>query len=123
VLVTKYLRISIHSKLQFLHEVSPKLALSKRDQRAVAQLFSLRNTILHAAPEYAEARTAEPIFRWMEKHDISQLSVNEAALPRIPVLNISASRSDLLREAQSGVDIARKLVTMLNEIEFATVDA
>jgi hypothetical protein len=54
VLVTKYLRLLIRRKYEFVCEFCPKVKKDKELKREVLALFEYRNSVLHSSPDYIE---------------------------------------------------------------------
>jgi hypothetical protein len=107
-LVTKYLRLSIPQKIEFVCEFCSNIKQNKALLKRVRALFEYRNSVLHSSPEYAEP-LGLPDWDWEEVP--SQIS--EKDLIRHPQL-ISRGTSTLeIEEAfhhyQTALDFLGKL--------------
>lgn len=54
VLLTKYLRLSVPQKIEFVCEFCPQIRQNKALLKRVRALFEYRNSVLHSSPEYSE---------------------------------------------------------------------
>jgi hypothetical protein len=112
-ILTKYARLSWFSRLALLREMCPTLGIMGTEEESLRRLFSLRNQLVHAAPDYQEALDPKAVFDWMESKGVSQCSVDEQSLPTTPVLDMGVNPRVVMDEARKGLQVAMNVVKKL----------
>jgi len=108
VLVTKYMRLSVPQKIQFVCEFCPQIRQDKALLKGVRALFEYRNSVLHSSPEYSE-----PL--GLPNLDFAELpsTISEEDLVKHPQLVLRGSSTLEIEEAfhhyQTALDFLDKL--------------
>lgn len=98
-LATKYSRLSVPQKVNFVCEFSPHIKQDKALLRRVHTLFAHRNSILHASPEYIEPLGLPDLEELPIPH-ASLEYIDPLGLPDLEELPSEIGQQDLMRYPQ-----------------------
>ena len=121
-LLSRYAKLPIPGKLSFLSEIFPSLKLRAGDRKKVQELFRLRNDILHASPNYAEAIDAEPILKYMRKNKLTSYNSNDRFLPTKGHLFYTVEVSSVVDTAEGAHHTAKELIARLGTIDYDEIE-
>jgi hypothetical protein len=114
VLVTKYLRLSVPQKIEFVREFCPQIRQDKALLKRVRALFEYRNSVLHSSPDYIEP-LGLPDLNFGELPS----TISEEDLVRHPQLVLGGTSTLEIEEAfrhyQTALDFLDKLTVLGQE--------
>ena len=102
-------RSSIWNKIKFIKNQRPDIILSKEENKSLEALFKIRNSIVHANPEYMEYLAEPPHTNGMSEEDI--MSCDGV----LSVLSMSTLSSDVIWEACNAYNAAKMFIEKLRK--------
>lgn len=105
-------RSSLWKKLYFIIKQRPDLKLSKEENKAIRNLFDVRNQIVHANPEYLEYPAEPP-----HTDGLSQESI-ESCEGVLSVLSMNTTSTDIIWAAVNAYEAAKMLLDKLRKTKY-----